>query len=227
MKIITLSDLHGLFPKDIPDGDVLVITGDICPADNHTIANQKWWLANRFNLWLKSLSFDKKHIVCIAGNHDWIFEKKPAEVPKLNCYYLEDSGVSIDGVNFYGYPHTPVFCNWAFNKSPNDLEEAANKIPDNTDVLLTHGPPYGILDTVADRYLIGYDPNETKHCGCTQLKKRVNKLLNLKLHVFGHIHSAHGIVKPSKLGKSSTTFVNASCVNESYELDYDIISVEI
>ena len=147
MKIVTIADQHGYLPDDLPEGDILVIAGDICPVNDHSVVNQIWWLTNRFNLWLDTLPYDKDHIVCIAGNHDKIFEKSPTEVPKLHCHYLEDSGVTIDDVKFYGYPHTPIFCNWAFNRTPEYLEMAANKIPDDIDVLLTHGPPYGILDS--------------------------------------------------------------------------------
>lgn len=225
MKIVTLSDLHGHLPEDLPEGDVLVITGDICPVEDHNIGHQKWWLRERFNLWLDGLPYDHEHIVCIAGNHDWIFMNAPNAIPNLACHYLKDSGVIVDGVKFYGHPHTPVFCDWAFNRDPEYLEMVDDNIPDATDVLLTHGPPYGVLDTVKERYWESYDPKA--YLGCKILKKRVNAMPDLKLHVYGHIHSGHGIVKPSDLSENKTTFVNASYVNERYVPDYDIITVKI
>ena len=227
MKIVTLSDTHGFLPTELPVGDVLVISGDVCPASDHSISHQKWWLEERFNEWLEELPYDKDHIVMIAGNHDLIFMNEPQLVPKLHCQYLEDSGVTIDGVNFYGYPHTPIFCNWAFNRTPEYLERAADKIPENTDVLLTHGPPYGILDVVTENCYGNIVSDKKEYLGCKGLKKRLNKMPDIKLHVFGHIHSSHGIVKPTPLSGSNTTFVNASYINENYDPAYDTIIVEV
>jgi len=216
MKIVTLSDLHGHLPENLPEGDCLVIAGDICPATNHNVAFQAKWLEVRFNLWLDFLPY--KDIVCIAGNHDWVFEKAPAFVPKLKCHYLQESSVVINGVKMFGYPHTPVFCNWAFNRSHGELTEIVNKIPEDTDVILSHGPAYGILDSVTDQRWHG----TAVDLGCKALRKRVDELPNLKLVVCGHIHSAHDMIK-----RGNTTFVNASYLNESYYPDYSVQVVEI
>lgn len=217
MKIVTLSDTHGHLPTDLPDGDVLVIAGDICPVYDHSIDYQHWWLDNRFNLWLDDLSY--KEIVCVCGNHDIIFENAPQKVPKLHCNYLQDSMVIIDDVVFYGYPHTIPFCGWAFNADPARLKAAADMIPDSTNVLITHGPPKGILDVVNGRYCT---PQFQNHLGDEYLKNKVDSLQNLKLHVFGHIHSGHG-----KDIINNTVFVNASYINERYEPDYNKIVVDI
>lgn len=216
MKIVTLSDTHGFLPTNLPDGDCLVIAGDICPAHNHTVEYQEGFLDDRFNNWLDSLPY--KHVVCIAGNHDWVFER--GRPPFIHCNYLQDTSVVLDGVKFYGYPHTPMFCNWAFNETHENLVIAANKIPEDTDVLITHGPPYGILDSVTDPKW----KNRAKDLGCKALRDRVDNLPNLKLSIFGHIHSSKG---NKRVG--DTTFVNASYINEQYEHtdDYNPFVVDI
>jgi Icc-related predicted phosphoesterase len=224
MKITCISDCHGQLPETVPEGDILIVAGDLCPANDHSNGNQRWWLKNRFNLWLDTLPFDKEHVVCIAGNHDWIFDRAPHMVPDLDCHYLQDSGVTIDGLKFYGYPHTPEFCSWAFNCRPKELEVASGKIPDDTDVLVTHGPPYGILDTVSENVWAMHE-EEDKHLGDKNLRERVDNMPDLKLHVFGHIHSGHGIVGPTS--KCKTTFVNAAHLNERYDPDYDITVVDV
>jgi len=216
MKIVCISDIHGYLPEDLPDGDCLVIAGDITPATNHEVRYQAHWLEDRFNLWLDFLPY--KHKVVIAGNHDWVFDTHPEMVPKLNCHYLQNSSVTLDGIKFYGYPETPIFFSWAFNQPHERLVEIASKIPDDTDCLVTHGPPYGILDEITDPRLgdIG------NPLGCRALRERIDQLPNLKLAVWGHIHSGHGIEKRDK-----TTFVNASYVNEQYNPDYSVNVVEV
>lgn len=148
MKIIAISDIHGKLPASTPECDVLVIAGDICPAYDHSYWFQKQWLGQAFNDWLKEQP--AKHIVGVAGNHDIIFEDhmKGSVLPKIEWNYLRDSSVVIDGVKFYGHPWTPRFCDWAFNSSDEELSVIDSKIPDDVNVLITHGPPYGILDTV-------------------------------------------------------------------------------
>jgi Icc-related predicted phosphoesterase len=154
-----------------------------------------------------------KHKIFIAGNHDVLFEKNSGiakalvrECPEL--IYLEDSGVCIDGVNFWGSPVTPTFFNWAFNRDRGSaIRKHWEAIPDDTDVLISHGPPHKICDTVLrDR---GF-PDEV---GCEELAKRVQQL-KLKLHLFGHIHFSGGSEKTF----GSTIFSNVCLCNEDYRI---------
>ena len=210
-KICCISDLHGVL-VEVPDCDIVVIAGDVCPSYNHSIRFQQRWLEEDFNPWLEMLPCDK--VVGIAGNNDWIFEKEPDKVPELDWIYLKDSKAIVEGIRFYGTPWTPFFCDWAFNlRAPCDEACKYSIIPEDTEVLITHGPPYGILDKVE---------GEHKHLGSKPLKKKINTLKNLKLSVFGHIHSAHG-----KDVKKDTIFINASVLDEQYENSYKPIIVEI
>lgn len=207
MKLVATSDCHGhLARASIPPGDVLILAGDILANRSGTPDIDAAFQLNavrELDEYCGGLGF--KHVVMIAGNHDWVFERyKDAARSLKNIIYLEDSGTEIDGVKFWGSPHQPWFYDWAFNW-PRDGAELAHYwslIPKDTDVLITHGPPYGILDLPFGKG----DP-----AGCRLLLKRVNEV-KPRVHVFGHIHGSYG---SKHIG--STLFVNACLCNEAYE----------
>ena len=142
-------------------------------------------------LWLQRESSKFGHIVLIAGNHDFFFEELDKEAPGVssawcslhNVTYLNDSGVTIDGVKFWGSPVQPWFHDWAFNRERGaEIRKHWDKIPDDTDVLITHGPPSNVLD-----YTKG-----GKYVGCTDLRDTIEWRVFPKIHVFGHIHEGYG-----------------------------------
>ncbi|MCB9235695.1 MAG: metallophosphatase domain-containing protein [Bacteroidia bacterium] len=201
MKIVFISDTHGKH-KDLqlPDGDVLVHAGDLSPRGSARDLQEFFhWFETR----------PHAHKICIAGNHDFLAEDNPEMFAKLvpdNVIYLNDSGCEIEGVKFWGSPITPWFYDWAFNrKRGEEIARYWSLIPEDTDVLITHGPPYGILDKTARGDL----------AGCEELLRRVEEV-QPKIHVFGHIHEARGAVK-----KGKTQFVNASVLNLMYMLVFD------
>lgn len=210
MKIVCISDTHGHHKKfDIPDGDVLVFAGDMMTAgrDHFEIIS--------FNKWLGRLPHS--HKIVIAGNHDRLFESNPSYAQGLltNCTYLENSGCEIDGVKFWGSPYTPAFYNWAFNSTPEEFQKHWNLIPSDTDVLITHGPAFGILDTITAG---------TDHLGCIELAKTISRIVP-RLHVFGHIHGGHGWMGKAFTGDCKC--VNASLVDEGYRPVNEPIVVEL
>lgn len=225
-KIVCISDTHGKLPDNVPDGDILVITGDVSPMDSHKLPHQAWWVNTMFNPWLDSLPFDKDHIALVAGNHDFVFQDGQHLIDDLNCQYLQGDVAMIDGLKVYGYPYCPKLSRWAFYRDDEGMEDAAKKIPDDTDILLTHCPPYSILDEILNGPYKSYEQND-KFLGCRKLKKRLNDLPDLKLHVFGHIHTSHKVQFPSGLSKHKTVSVNASIMDDWYHPIYDIITVEI
>ena len=157
-----------------------------------------------FSSWLSALPH--KHKVVVAGNHDEIAEKMPQAVKEClsrsACIYLEDSSIEIDGVIFYGSPWTPEFMDWSFMKRRGqEIAEVWDKIPDNIDILITHGPPVGIRDNV----------NGVPQ-GCSDLLCRLQSL-NFKAHIFGHIHEEYGMSAVSV----GPFFINASICTGSYE----------
>jgi Icc-related predicted phosphoesterase len=127
--------------------------------------------------------------------------------------YLNDSGCEIDGVKFWGSPITPWFHNWAFNRMRGaEIKEHWNLIPDNTNVLITHGPPYGFGDRPFGKH---------DRVGCEDLMSVVNRV-KPKLHVFGHIHGSAG-----EQFFNGTHFVNASVVNEIYSVVNSPVVVDL
>lgn len=212
MRLVLGSDRH-LQPAYVPEGDVYVEAGDMTFRGNVEETNK----AIKYYVELKKRF---KEVVLIAGNHDWLFEKNPTLARLLmkeaGLTYLEDSGIEIDGVSFYGSPWQPEFNSWAFNLSRFDgsLAETWDKIPEGIDVLITHGPPQNILDETAGYHEVTYARERytpPEHVGCYDLAQRV-KIVKPKVHVFGHIHHSYG-----SLVKDGTIFLNASVCNEKYK----------
>ena len=213
MRITVISDTHtkhGLIPlTDLPGGDLLIHAGDIMNSgyNKNDILD--------FCTWFHSLEqYDKK--IFIAGNHDRMFENHPEGVEELlNIYldidYLQDEGYDLydldtdTSTKIYGSPWQPEFYSWAFNLPKNSLQLTAKweAIPNNTDILITHGPAFGTLDTVAGR--------PWDNLGCELLAERIERL-RPKIHVCGHIHSGYGYEF-----KNGTHFFNAAVLDEQYE----------
>jgi len=144
------------------------------------------------------------HKIVIAGNHDFCFESDREACEKIltNCIYLQDQEVTINGMRFYGSPWQPWFYDWAFNleRGP-EIRVKWNLIPKGTDILITHGPPYGIGDLTA----------QEDHAGCQDLLEVVEKI-KPAIHIFGHIHEGYGISS-----NGITTFINVSSCDQLYQ----------
>lgn len=208
MKIISISDTHGMHKGLIlPAGDMIIHAGDISmKGDEPEILD--------FLAWFRDLDFE--HKIFIAGNHDFYFERAPdqaiQEIIPDGITYLNDSGIEIDNIKFWGSPITPWFFNWAFNRHRGQPIKAHwDQIPNDTDVLITHGPVFRTLDTTTTG----------EHVGCKDLYNKVHET-KPKAHIFGHIHEAYGTVSASGI-----KFVNASVVNEKYQLINEPIAFEM
>lgn len=149
---------------------------------------------------------DAKHKIIIAGNHDRIAQQDSLLVKQIfkeaNAIYLQDERVTINGINFWGSPWSVEFNNWAFMLPDYELTRKWKKIPKDTDVLITHTPPYGILDCLPN---IG-------NVGSKTLEEYVKKIRPY-IHMFGHIHSGYG-VEHSKY----TDFYNVSICDDDYNI---------
>ncbi len=198
MRLVIISDTHGRHDLigNLPDGDVLVHAGDF--MNSGLYAEE----IISFNRWLGEQPITQR-VVC-GGNHDRLFQHAPQQARALltNALYLENSGVSIDGVSFWASPYTPIFLNWAFMypRGP-AANQYWDQIPADLDVLITHGPPYGILDQTAPG---------GEHLGCVELLKAV-QAKKPKIHIFGHIHGGAGTFE-----NGDTRFINAAYLNERY-----------
>jgi predicted phosphodiesterase len=233
MIITLISDTHTKhqsISEDIPGGDIIIHSGDF--MNSGYVAQD----TVDFLYWYKLLPYTLK--VFIAGNHDRMFENLPVVTNEIinsfgdGCVYLQDESIitmqseheSIyvpeRGVKIYGSPWQPEFFDWAFNlpRNGDELKNKWNAIPKDTDILITHGPPFGTLDTVN---------SYTKHLGCEVLAERVD-IIKPKIHVFGHIHGGRGIEQ-----KNGTLFINAAVLNENYKytnapitIDFDFETLE-
>lgn len=205
-KFVCISDTHNNYPV-LPKGDVLIHSGDWTGIGSiREIVAFLNWISHQ----------DFKHIVIVAGNHDFLPDNNPNIFKTLlqdhpNITYLENSSVEINGLKIYGSPVTPTFFDWAFLKDRGEeIAKVWQQIPEDIDVLITHGPPMGIRDQIDSTKPV--DTKKGKHLGCQDLTDRLKDLKNLKLHVFGHIHAGYGITE-----QNGTVFANASICDESYD----------
>jgi len=207
MKIVLISDTHNQHEKIIlPKGDMIIHAGDISELGTFTeVLN--------FIQWFSKLPF--KYKIFIAGNHDFLFERQKLVGTAMlleGVTYLENSEVTIDGLRIYGSPYTLKFYDWAFMKSSGkEIAETWNFIPENVDILITHSPPFGVLDK-----------NELgTPCGCKDLLARVYAAKPC-IHVFGHIHEGYGTHEIN-----GTRFYNASILNENYHVSNRPILIDL
>lgn len=230
MKIVTISDTHMAEPE-LPEGDILIHAGDM------TFRGRVEEVTKQLN-WLEKQKHKYKNIILIPGNHDHFFEKSPTlareECKQRGLILLNEDEITIEGLKFYGSPITPFFHNWAFNRHPEDIKVHWDIIPDDVNILITHGPAYGILDGIPThkQTQIGYDKHyrpifsrqllKVDHVGCPSLLERIKELKQLRLHVFGHIHPGYGTEDHFGI-----KFVNPSHMDDDYHPVNKPIIVEI
>jgi Icc-related predicted phosphoesterase len=198
VKLVLISDTHQRHRRlSVPYGDVLIHAGDFTNRGEEAEVIE-------FDHWL--MEQPHKHKLVIPGNHDRMFQSAPLAAIRLitAATLLNENGVVIEGKKFWGSPWTPFFRDWAFNYHAPDGPSRWAKIPDQLDVLITHGPPLGILDFI---------PDGRVYAGCPELRKRVIEV-KPKLHVFGHIHESGGSIVTNP-----TVFVNASMAGHNMKMD--------
>lgn len=196
MRVVCISDTHNQLHKlAVPPGDLLIHAGDLT---SHGSLRE----IGRADRALAALPH--RHKVIIAGNHDWGFVREPAAARALikSAIYLEDEAAVIEGLRLYGSPWQPWFFDWAFNYPRGaSLKPVWDRIPESTDLLITHGPPQGHGDQTA----------RGESVGCPDLTAAIRRL-RPRLHVFGHIHEGYGVTQ-----EGATTCINASSCTLSYQ----------
>lgn len=205
MIIDCISDLHGYYPE-LDGGDLLIVAGDFTARDTLTELS-------KFKDWLSVQKYKK--IITVAGNHDNLIEQRIGIGDEDSwdsefLSYLEDSGTEFCGLKIWGSPWTTKFpginphcCAFTVDKDE-ELQEKYDLIPNDTDILITHNPPYGILDKTSRGECVG----------SKNLQMQLYTRLRPKLFICGHIHEAYGQEPP---GGFIEIAVNASHVNERYE----------
>lgn len=204
LRITAISDTHSKHKQitsHLPGGDLLIHAGDISSYGyEHEV--------REFAKWFNSLN-NYTHKIFIAGNHDFLFQENPQKAQEIldfyqNALYIQDSFVLVeDKVVVYGSPWQPEFHGWAFNLSKvgDSLKNKWDLIPQDCDILITHGPAFGRLDKVIGR---------TDNLGCEALIEAI-EVKKPKLHICGHIHSGYGYTFDG-----NTHFINASVLDENY-----------
>lgn len=205
MKILCISDTHQKHNKlTIPECDVVIFSGDMCSSGD-------LWQVEHFSKWIRKNSNNFSKFLVVAGNHDLCLMNNGILAKEIlkehldeKVAYLEDSEYIFNDIKFYGSPWQPQFHNWAFNLPRGErLQKVWANIPEDTNVLVTHGPPHGMGD------MVGH-----VHVGCADLMDRLRNLPNLFLHVFGHIHSGNGLYLSEAL--PGVHFCNAAICDENY-----------
>ncbi len=225
MKIVSIADSHGKqryigwkHPED-RKCDLLIIAGDF------SMMGSKYEVQDFFS-WL--YRFPTTYIVLVAGNHDlsfdphrggndgekpmWLLEELAVFKSKPTNFYLENLGCEIEGIKIWGSPITPWFFGetWAFNeqRGPNKIGKVWEQIPEGTDIVITHGPPFGYGDFIPAG---NYGKLTSENVGCVELAARI-KEIKPALNIFGHIHEGYGFYSDE-----NTVYLNSSVVDHKYQ----------
>jgi Icc-related predicted phosphoesterase len=197
LRLVLLSDTHQLHREvEMPDGDLCIFAGDF------TFFSKSLKAILDFNDWLGELPH---RAVVVPGNHEFFLESDPSRRSLIsNATVLINEGIEIQGLRIWGSPVTPLYGGAFGLSSAEERRRLYAQIPEDTDVLVSHGPPYGILDS---------SPGSGVHSGCRELFDAVMRV-RPRLHVFGHVHGAHGIFQTDQ-----TTFVNAALLGVDGDLE--------
>lgn len=202
LKITAMSDTHNHHEAfELPGGDILLHSGDA--TGRGSIAEM-----GSFLKWYGEQ--DYAHRIFVPGNHDWICETNPSlilEMAQANgVILLNDSGITVEGIKIWGSAVQPWFYDWAFNRRRGeDIKKHWDLIPEDTEILVTHGPVYGLLDKVK---------RDNLNVGCEDLLVRIREIDSIKLHICGHIHEGRG-----HINVGDKLFVNASSLNYEYKIE--------
>lgn len=205
MKLWHFSDTHGnhgllSVPENI---DIAICSGD-CSNYRDLMRNEQE--VRDFITWFSSLPI--KYKIYVAGNHDTSIEAgylTKDNFEQAGIIYLENESITIDGKKIYGSPHTPNFHDWAFMIRRDRLYNVWQLIPDDTDILVVHGPPKGVLDLAYGEHL--------EFCGCAALRKRV-ETVRPSYVMFGHIHNNEDIINAGYLVRDDITYSNGTVVTD-------------
>lgn len=224
MKLVAISDLHGILPKITENADVLIIAGDISPLRiQHNLPEMEEWLITDFCPWVVSIPIER--VILVAGNHDFWFQNYGKTVSKIyntlelpsdfKITYLQNKGITLhtdsgERVTIFGTPYCHIFGNWPFMVPEEMLAKKFLEIPEGVDILVSHDPPFGVtdVDTIPERAYVG-------HVGNYELFARIQQI-KPKLVICGHIHTGNHSIEEV----DGIEYVNVSILNEQYKLTY-------
>jgi Icc-related predicted phosphoesterase len=210
MKILHISDTHGFhnqlsYKWNWEDIDLIIHSGD---ESNSIIPAINYHESLDFLNWFENVPV--KYKIFVAGNHSTAIEKRlitPGDVTSKGIIYLENSLIEIQGIKIWGSPITPQFGNWSFMKSRHKMDELWKNIPNDTDILIVHGPAKGILD------LSWSKDGCLEYCGCKSLFNHTLRV-KPKIFQFGHIHDGDEIINYGVREINETKFINSALVKD-------------
>lgn len=214
-EFVAISDIHNQYLPTkwkLTPADVLIFCGDYSILNKPSISDHY-----KFIKFLNEISSDYDKVIIIAGNHDLLFEKNKklaVDMINENCnnvIYLENKSFTYEGIKIYGTPVQKEFNNWAFNINEEKRKTYYSNIPKDTDILITHAPPYDILDGAKRKFLFRGKPVEyLEPVGCKILRQNVLRV-SPKYHIFGHIHESYGNMEIDGIN-----FINCSLLDNMY-----------
>lgn len=188
-RLCIIADTHGKHRElTIPECDLLIHCGDFC-----NIGQQEQETFEDVDAWFAEIPAGQ--IICIGGNHDALLQNR--EFRFSQATYLEDGGVEVGRLKVYGSPWCPDLAGFAFYSEEQDLMRRWRQIPEGIDILVTHTPPFGVLDVASSGDI---------HLGCPHLRRELERI-RPQIHAFGHVHASAGHLK-----ESGVHFVNAAVV---------------
>ncbi len=208
MKLKVLSDTHGFHSQEpLDEVDLLIHCGD---AANSGVL---WENEIEFlNFWLWWENYPAKYKVFVPGNHSKFIASKESKILrkslKPNCWILIDQTIIIEGCKIFGSPFTPTFGNWSFMANRSKIHKHWELIEENTDIVITHGPPKSILDLTFDT------KGKLEFCGDSSLLRIIYKI-KPAYHLFGHVHGEKQFENNGILERKGIKFVNCSQVRDN------------
>lgn len=214
-----ISDTHGEHEAlAVPDVDMVIHCGDESNNGNAWFNEPE---SREFFGWYGALPIPNK--VFVPGNHSTAIEKglvKPTDYPAV--HFLIHQQLEWSGLKLFGSPYTPTFFDWAYMRERSELDEVWATIPDDIDILMTHGPPKGILDVTRDM-----ESENMIHVGSKSLRKHVEQRIKPLYHAFGHIHDEQSVQNFGQVQYNETLYMNCSCCNLAGRLKNNGIVVEV
>lgn len=218
MKIWFISDTHNKH-EDLkpPKVDLVIHCGDESESGNASMNEPE---SRRFLEWYSALDIPTK--IFVPGNHSTAIEQgliRKEDYPKIT--FLIHAQTEWNEFKIFGSPYTPRFFDWAYMKERKDLDVVWQSIPDDIDILITHGPPKGILDVTRDM-----DSGEPVHVGSKSLCRHVLERIKPTIHAFGHIHDEKAFINYGSVTRAETHFINCSCCDLAGRLKHNGFVIE-
>ncbi len=219
MKIWFISDTHNEHEHlKVPAVDLVIHCGDESELGDAWMNELE---SRRFFEWYSALDIQTK--IFVPGNHSTAIEQgliRTEEYPAVS--FLIHSQTEWNGLKIFGSPYTPKFYDWAYMKERSDLDIVWQSIPDEIDILITHGPPKGILDVTRDM-----QTRDPVHVGSKSLRRHVLERIKPKIHAYGHIHDEKAFKNFGTVTRDGTQFINCSCCDLAGTLKNNGFVVEL